>query len=609
LDYFEQKVIRYARTTETSGQFFTMAGHNYCFINDGNDETLYLTPSVIDRTFSYTGAGSTVAFYDYQDIRNTLDCSNFVRLNSVLYGNNIQGRMFWADDGMGTVSQGSGIFYKTFLNGSDTTISFSGSPTLVSAEWELDVNFTIDYSTGIMTLSGNYAPGGTSTSFSSSISVVGLDIDSELAIFVQYYSTASDIYKVKVYVCNTYDYFDYISLEQDLSFSSTPIIDSWSITGNARDIYVNVNNLPGFGDTFAPYEYSYNSSLYVDESTRAIVAPVISYYGVFWEYVQMGCTAYSQEVALQNNTITVRDIGGSNFSIDNVVASPTISPTSTLSGRQVNIAYSDSYFVDGIVYDAAADGNNIISVAAGQTTVTSVKHTVHPISIQQPVLSETWPIDAGEYYVIDSSGLRLLATEWYGYGGSVTVNIDPDDPAAIQITVVGPYTEVTLAGGPYELAASTGSSKFASLKIAGTGVYAGDNVLPLTTGVDPLKYTRANVNSITNPFIASLEQAYDRGVWASQKASGPVVNVTASVPVSSIAAIGETPGSLVQYRDSTYRIMSCSLNGISASLGAENYVTVADVDAIWGSQTVADYDSLWDSYECQDQTIFPYKVA
>jgi hypothetical protein len=411
--------------------------------------------------------------------------------------------------------------------------------------------------------------------------LAGLDIDSELAVFVQYYSKFMDVYTVAVYVCNTYDYFTYVSLSQPLSFSSTPIIDSWSITGNARDIYVNVNNLPGFGDTFEPYEYSYNSALYVDESTRPIVAPVISYYGVFWEYVQMGCTAYSQEVALQNNMITVRDIGGSNFSIDNVVASPTINPTSTLSGRQVNIAYSDSYFVDGIVYDAGADGNNIISVAAGQTTVTSVKHTVHPISILQPVLSETWPIDAGEYYVIDSSGLRLLASEWYGYGGSVTVNIDPNDPAAIQITVVGPYTEVTLAGGPYELAASTGSSKFASLKIAGTGVYAGDNVLPLLTGIDPLKYTRANVNSITNPFIASLEQAYDRGVWSSQKASGPVVTLNASVPVSSITGVGETPGSLIQYRDSTYRIASCSLNGISASLGAENYVTVADVDAIW----------------------------
>jgi hypothetical protein len=191
-------------------------------------------------------------------------------------------------------------------------------------------------------------------------------------------------------------------------------------------------------------------------------------------------------------------------------------------------------------------------------------------------------------------------------GGVDTIYVFAGTNFDVQTGTAG---EVTLAGGPYELAASTGSSKFASLKIAGTGVYAGDNVLPLLTGIDPLKYTRANVNSITNPFIASLEQAYDRGVWASQKASGPVVTLNASVPVSSITGVGETPGSLIQYRDSTYRIMSCSLNGISASLGAENYVTVADVDAIWGSQTVADYDSLWDSYECQDQTIFPYKVA
>jgi hypothetical protein len=280
-----------------------------------------------------------------------------------------------------------------------------------------------------------------------------------------------------------------------------------------------------------------------------------------------------------------------------------------LSGRQINVSYNNAEFINGTIYDAEQDGNNIISVNAGETTVTSVKGNVSPIAVRDPVRSDTWPVSEGQYYVIDSSGVRLLAGEWENYGASVSAEIDPDDNSAIRITVVGPYTNTTLAGGPYELAASDSSVKYGALKIAGTGVYNEENLLGLITGVDPIKYTRATVSNIINPFIVSQEDAYDRGIWASQRASGPVVSLNTTVPTSSIAGIGLTCGSLIQYLDSTYRITSCSIGNISTSISAERYVTVADVDAIWGTETVADYDALWENYECQDQIIFPYKVA
>lgn len=420
--------------------------------------------------------------------------------------------------------------------------------------------------------------------------------------------------------------------------------------------------------------------------------------GVAWELMQQLAAAQYFEFAISGDTLIARNNGEIPFDITNVGSPPTINPQSTLSGRQINVSYNNAYFINGTIYDAEEDGNNIISVNAGETTVTSVKGNVSPIAVRNPVRSDNWPVADGEYYVIDSAGVTLLAEQWESFGGSVSAEIDPEDNSAIRITVVGPYTDTTLAGGPYELAASDSSVKYAALKLNGTGVYGEENLLGLITGIDPIKYTRATINTINNPFIISQEDAYDRGVWAAQRASGPVVTLSATIPTSSIQGIGLTCGSLISYLDSTYRITTCSIGNISTSITAERYVTVYDIDAIWGTgitvpetftisiaspavitcsshglsngdfvsftttgelpnnlatslpiwggyvinsatntfqisatqggsainstgsqsgthsfitgdKSVAEYDALWENYECQDQIIFPYKVA
>jgi len=779
IDYFEQKIIGDPRTNKTNesdidNQFFTMAGHGYSFIQDANGRAFFQEPTASTETISYVGTGGDVVDYTYFDVRNQLSCDSFLRFNNILYGNNIDGGMFYSEpvgganqsstftvtsgasavftytggflktndqitvsttgvlpnvsgavsitearginlgggsygllytsggrhrlevgdsitfsgfsnssyNGVKTItavtsntirtaaggyyppttsgtatlsiskpfrqslyvinptattfqlsfqtngsalttsSTGSGthtltlansadrssrIYYKTFLNGNDNIFNIVGEPDVLSFDWRLDASLYVDYSAKTISFVGTYGSGGSSTPLTASASIASLDVDAELAIFFQYYIQPNSNYKLRATICNTSDYATYVTINQTLSASAAPIISAWTITGNARDIYLEINSPSN--SSLTTEDYTIASTFYSDESTRTPSGPVIAYYGVFWEYLQMGCAAFSQEIFVNGNVVTIRNVGEQTFDITNVVASPTITPTSTLSGRRINVPYTNSSFVNGTVYSAADDGNNIISVTAGATTVTSVKHTVNPIYVTQPARSDTWPIGDGQYYVIDSSGIPLLAGEWEAYGASVTVEVDHDDPAAIQITVVGPYTDTTLAGGPYELAASDGSTKYASLNISGTGVFSGDSVLSLLTGIDPVKYTRATVNTITNPFISSEEQAYDRGIWAAQKASGPVVKMNATVPTSSISGIGLTCGSLLQYRDSTYRITSSTINSISTSINAERYVTVADVDAIWGSQTVADYDGLWGTYECQDQIIFPYKVA
>lgn len=340
--------------------------------------------------------------------------------------------------------------------------------------------------------------------------------------------------------------------------------------------------------------------------------------GIAWELIQDLAAAENFEVYTAGNTLYLRDVGSQVLDITNR-SQVTINPISTLSGSKINIAYNNAEFINGVVYDAQSDGNNLISVEAGATTITSVKWDINPVSLVQPTrylatgtgtgATFTGPLPDGTYFVSDSTGLPISANQWEDYGASVTVNIDPDDNAAIQIMVKGPNSEIPSTTGPYTLEASDGENTFAALKIIGSGVYAGDSQLHLITGIDTDKYSRTTVNTINNPFVITEENAYDRGIWASMKASGPVVSVNFNVPVTSIDGIGLTCGSLFNYMDSTYRVISCSIGNLSVLINAERYVTVADINSIWGALTVAEFDAVWGSLECQDQIVFPYKVA
>ena len=618
LDYFEQAVLGKARTTKTSGQFYTLAGHTYCYLNDGSGKSVFKQPTSEPKIFVFDSGGGTGASYSYNDIRNIVSADNFVRIDGQVYANGVNGNMFFSDDGFASITASSEVSFKTNLNGGNTVFSFSGNPQLISYDWELDLILTVNHSAETIAFSGTYAAGGSSTPISASASIASLDVDSELAVFFYYQAIASNQYSVTAVICNTSDYSSTVAVTQSLAFASTPVIDSWSIAGLVRDLFTDVNFTTPVPIVFS--DYAIPTTLIDDQLINSTIHASGAYNGLFWQYIQMACSALEQEVAVVGNSIVVRNFNSVlGTSIDNASASPTINPASTLSGKQINIAYTNAHFVDGVIYDAELDGNNIISVAAGETTVTSVKWDVQPISLIQPYrylatgtgagATFTGPLPDGSYFIVDSTGLPISERQWEDYGGSLSVEIDHDDAAAIQITLIGPYIEIPSTTGPYSVAASTGDTEYGALKITGTGIYSGSNVLGLLTGVDPTKYTRATVNTITNPFIVDEQHAYDRGIWAAQKASGPVVTISATIPNSSINGVGLTCGSLVNYRNSTYRITSSSIGSASTTINGERFVTVADVDALWSGKTVAEYDGIWKPYECQDQIIFPYKVA
>jgi Fibronectin type III domain len=262
--------------------------------------------------------------------------------------------------------------------------------------------------------------------------------------------------------------------------------------------------------------------------------------------------------------------------------------------------------VDNIIFDAETYGNMVLSADTGETVRTNIQTGNFPTALSTPVHSDTLPIAGGEYYVSDSVGTAVPEASWALYGGAVSVAIG-ETLGAIIVTFTAPSADIPGYTGPFYLASGTSASRTGQLSIAGDGVVAEPNTLSLATGADPEKTTVETAVTVDSPFIDTLDDAYSAGVWAGVSAAGPVVTLNVDVPTHKLAGFGVTPGSLIRYDDSIYRIVECDPAGATTSLSARWFVTASDFDSLWSGYDVDDIDALWGNYEAGDIVVAPLR--
>ena len=358
--------------------------------------------------------------------------------------------------------------------------------------------------------------------------------------------------------------------------------------------------------------FRYDSEINISkESTNVLGGPAIGFNGNMWEYLQNACAAYNQEIALVDNLITLRDVGSNEIDLTNVVASPAITPSSTFSGKAVDIVYTNAKKVsDAEVYDAYDDDNRIITVKSKEVVQLTVAANAYVSSVLPPLRKFSLPNADGYYIVSDNTGTPVGGTSantaWEDYGGKVEVSINLDVPGSIDIKVTGPFQEIPAYPGPYKLAYSDGSNDYAAFSVTGRGITNDSETLSLQTAADRTKSKQDVAKTINNPFIDTLEMAYDRGVWASAEAAGPRVALSGNIPASSIEGFGLVAGSLIRYNDSQYRVTDATIGNLGVSFNAVRYVTVEEFDALWDGKTVSYHDGVWYGFDSQDQTIIPF---
>jgi hypothetical protein len=340
-----------------------------------------------------------------------------------------------------------------------------------------------------------------------------------------------------------------------------------------------------------------------------------------WEYIQQACSAFDLEVASIDSTLIVRPTGLEELTIDNKTV-PTIAPNATLTGRSVEVVFTNAMnIVNEELYNARSDNNRIISVNVNEQITTTVTISGTPTVVFLPQRTTAIPNGFGQYSVIDSKGTPVPEYLFAAAGGRLDVQINQEVPNAIDITLYAPASNFVSGGGtpfggtnplypgPYKLAYNAAGNDYAALSILGVGVKTTPETLKILTAADPEKTAQDVAKTITNQFIVSKEQAYDRGMWAVTEASGPRVTMSTSLPISTLTSFGYAGGSLIRYRDSIYRIGDATIGNLGMNFNSSRFVRVSDIDELWDGKAVGLFDAMWEGYDSSDFVIAPLRYV
>jgi len=263
---------------------------------------------------------------------------------------------------------------------------------------------------------------------------------------------------------------------------------------------------------------------------------------------------------------------------------------------------------DTVVYSLNRSGSNL-TVAEYNTTVANVSVPHSLISVQSPPehdpFSFEWNDGVPGYMIYDSDDVLVPWGLFAQYGGQVEASLAGE--GIIQIRFVGPAGLIPGHSGPFSFTDIFG---VAHLSIGGAGVLIDPREINMYTGADQGLVTRDRGPRVDSPFIDTVEQAYDAGIWSTFELSGPRITMAFNTgPGGLIYNNGVptliTPGMRVSYNHQNWRVMTVTNSGAGSSISLQPYTTVGDVDAIWSGQTVGDYDSFWDGYRTYDAKMRP----
>ena len=609
LDLCNQLSTRQVLLTQPEGHFYSLGGHSAGFDSDG-----FLVESDVTsgsfKEYSQSIGGYFTSYYRQQ--YGTIWADSFDLVNNKIVATHIAGDCFANNSGIRT----SRLAFKTLLNSENVDWAFSALPNNSNANSGQEIFFNINYAANTFSIYGKFRTAGLVQSFTQTYDMGTLiDKDEELAVFIEYTRPVveSTGYTYKVTVCNTSNYSINGSLTQTMVTPFPVYNTEWYLMGNAYSLYRHQGSDLG---TWVIEEYEARETYTVNGALNT-GNPVAAQRGAnMWEYLQNACSAYGYELSVVNDEIIVRDVGSLALDIDDKTV-PTISPNMTLSGRSVEVGFTNSSSIIGKeIYNALVDNNRVLSVKADETITTTIEISGTPAIVYLPTPSYVAKAGTGEYSISYSNGAQVPQQAWADNGGKVDVVINPDNPNAIDIVLTGPSSASGVFGKsgvtypePYKLAYTSGSQgkEYAALSILATGVKTRQETLKVYTAADHSKVAQDIAKTINNPFISTKQQAYDRGIWAVVEASGPKVSLSASIPVSKIDGFGLVAGSLIKYRDSVYRVNDATIGNLGVSFNATRHVTVDDFDTVWNGKTVGAHDLMWSGYDTSDQVIAPLR--
>lgn len=360
--------------------------------------------------------------------------------------------------------------------------------------------------------------------------------------------------------------------------------------------------------------------------------PIAPYVGSLWDYICQVFTAKQTDLRLgANGQFILTDMTIQDTQI--VPWAPQVAPTFAIDNSNT----ADTVEVDAqlmslnyqpIIYDARTDGNQVYSIAAGQTTTFTITGNFTGSAVYNPCpfydyASFNASDRFGAFIVSGADDLPILATQWVAGGGRVYVK--QTGPSSLEVTVVCPNIVTANADGGttagtspnYYFGISDGQNQHGCfLIVGGAGSPIVQKNFIYQTGAS---YTAGNSSpgAIQNPAASSMRMVNTLAGWASSIATGPNLTLTATLTTQDLAQfgigyvvsdnLGQLPGKRLLYRNNAWRIMEATLHsgGVDITAAAMTTYGSSQWNGNWGSQTVDQYAAYWANCNYDDLNTMP----
>lgn len=321
------------------------------------------------------------------------------------------------------------------------------------------------------------------------------------------------------------------------------ITASGMLRSGALSIY-NVQAQPFVGTVDDAFRYylglaKITDKILVESDLAAKRVTFPGWHGELWHHLKQMAASLGAEIALVADTFILRTLG------TQVVGSYEKSEltvgfgTPSLAQSVEIYYYNNRAITDRLVYPPGGWNSDVevLTVNAEETEVYTLELNASISSFQAPVMKEfvaNSHNSSSVYTIVTDDGLPVKPAQWAAYGGSLTIEIG-EDTRSLVVTLRGARGVPLATGGTSRtFAVALGSdltgNRYSTLRIVGTGVSFDKKLLTLPTGV-PATMSGTDVGiTIENPFLSSLEQAYQVGVPAARRFSGSVPSLTVSTP-------------------------------------------------------------------------------
>ena len=263
--------------------------------------------------------------------------------------------------------------------------------------------------------------------------------------------------------------------------------------------------------------------------------------------------------------------------------------------------YNSAYITNRQVYPYGIEAPTVFSVGAEETVVYEVQLNASLESVDQPVSVNTINLGSidtfGQYAVVDNAGAPVTSAEWLGQGGKVEVRLK--DHRTLEVTIRGMSTAAA-ERAPFRIA-EFGDRADAALYVTGTGVRQERKTVRLHTGSS--RAVPDTVQTVDNPFVSTLAQAYTAGQWAACDALlSEQVNFGGGPELFSL-------GTKYRTNSGAYRVAGVGLSPGGSSFNATLEVTMKNFADTLGSKTMAQMATIWSGKTMGQVAIEPLRTA